>query len=181
MLECLPWLFTLQIEANTCPHCTHTEHCLALMDRQPIDRTAHCAEAYCAAPCDLHACSHLQSMLRWGCLSTAWCASLFSALHVCTRLNCSSVTSACDTIISTHSSQCRYFAVASKECYTPRLMTTVTWVDGQMFQNFHGMVQCYGQILGTAVTFHSNCLHFVASSRTALVTRWYYVTCLYPT
>ncbi len=42
-------------------------------------------------------------------------------LHVCTDLYCSSVTSVCNTVTSTRFSQCRYFVVASKECYAPRL------------------------------------------------------------
>ncbi len=35
--------------------------------------------------------------------------------------NCNSVTSVCNTVTSAYSTQCRYFAVASKECDTPRL------------------------------------------------------------
>ncbi len=66
--------------ADTCPHCTHTEHCLALMDQQPMDRVVHYTEADCAMLSDLHACPHLHSMLRWGCHTGACCASLFQVL-----------------------------------------------------------------------------------------------------
>ncbi len=37
--------------------------------------------------------------------------------------------------------------------------------------NFHGMVQCYGQMLNIAVTSYSNLLHLVTSSQTVLVIR----------
>ncbi len=40
-------------------------------------------------------------------------------------------------------------------CYAPRLWMMVTCVDGQVCSNFHGTVQCYGQML------HSNFLHLV--------------------
>ncbi len=86
------------------------------------------------------------------------------------------VTSAC-------SSQYRYFAVTSKECYTPRLWTTVSWVGGHACCKFHGMVQCYRQMLRIAVTIRSNFLYLVTSLQTALVTRrnpqWCYIMVLY--
>ncbi len=66
-----------------------------------------------------------------------------------------------NTVTSVCSSQCRYFAVTSKECYAPGLWTTVTCVDGQMCSNFHGTVQCHWQMLHLAVTLHSNFLHHV--------------------
>ncbi len=59
--KCLSRLSTLQIGPNICPHCSHTEHCLALMDRQPMDQDAPSAEAVCIMPHDLHACPHLRS------------------------------------------------------------------------------------------------------------------------
>ncbi len=37
--------------------------------------------------------------------------------------------------------------------------------------NFHRPVQCYGQMLHIAVTLHSNFLHLITSSQTALVTQ----------
>ncbi len=80
-LECLPRVSTLQIGPNTCPHCAHTECCLALMDQQPTDRATHCSEVDCIALCDLHACPHWRSVLPWGCLSAAHCASLFPDLR----------------------------------------------------------------------------------------------------
>ncbi len=58
------------------------------------------------------------------------------------------------------SSQCWYFAVASNECYASRLPMMVTCVDGRACCNFHGTVQCCGQML------HSNFLHLVSLSGT---------------
>ncbi len=73
--------------------------------------------------------------------------------------NYNSVTSMCNTVTSAYFSQHQYFAVASKENYTPRLWMMVTCVDGQAYCNFHGMVQCYRQMLRIAVTLHSNFLY----------------------
>ncbi len=64
----------------------------------------------------------------------------------------------------------------------------VTCVDGQMYCNFHGVVQCYGQMLHIAVMLRSNVLHLATSSQTALilheaihdsVTLQFYITCMY--
>ncbi len=49
-------------------------------------------------------------------------------------------TSVCNTVISSQSSQCQYFAITLKECYASRLQTTVACVHGQACCNFHGMV-----------------------------------------
>ncbi len=73
----------------------------------------------------------------------------------------------CKSVISVR--QCQYFAVASKECYAPRLWMMVTYVDGYMCCTFHGMVLCYGQMLRTAVTLCSNFLHLITLSQTTLV------------
>ncbi len=54
----------------------------------------------------------------------------------------SALTSAC-------TSQCQYFAIASKEYFASRLRIPVTCVDAQVCSNFHGMVQCYRQMLHT--------------------------------
>ncbi len=70
------------------------------------------------------------------------------------------------------------FCVALKECCAPRLPTMVTCVDGQACCCFHGMVQCYGQMLRVAVTICSNYLHRVTSLQTALVLRHNYTTVL---
>ncbi len=51
-----------------------------------------------------------------------------------------------------------------------KVQTMVTCVDGQACCHFHGTVQCYRQMLRIAVTLHSNFLHLVTSSQTALVT-----------
>ncbi len=83
--------------------------------------------------------------------------------------NSNSVTSMLNTVTSACSSQCRYFAIVSKECYVPRLHTVVTCVDGQMCCNSRGMVQCYG-MLRITVILHSNFLYFVTLSQTTLVT-----------
>ncbi len=56
-----------------------TKRCLALMDRQPIDRVVHCAEADCATPHNSRACLHLCSMPCIDCLSAVRCASVFPA------------------------------------------------------------------------------------------------------
>ncbi len=98
----------------------------------------------------------------------------FSHLTDFPRIACSWL----NTVTSAHSNQCPYFAIASKECYAPRLQTLITCVNGQACYNFRGMVQCYGQML------RSNFLYLVTSLRTALVTwrssRRCYITCLYP-
>ncbi len=47
----------------------------------------------------------------------------------------------------------------------------VKYVGGQAFCNFHGMVQCYENMLHIAVMLYSNLLHLVTSSRAALVMR----------
>ncbi len=80
--------------------------------------------------------------------------------------NCNRVTSVGNIVTSACYSQCQYFAAASKECYTPRLQTMVICVDRQSSCNFHEMVQCYRQMLRTAVMLRSNFLHliFVANS-----------------
>ncbi len=85
------------------------------------------------------------------------------------------ITSVCKTVTSACPTQCRYFAIASKECYAPRLQTTITCVDRQVYCNFHKTVQCYRQMLYNAVTLCSNILYLVSSSRILC-----YVTCLYP-
>ncbi len=77
----------------------------------------------------------------------------------------------CNTVTSACSSQCQYFTLASKEWYTWRLRTMVTCVDKQERCNFHGMVQCYGQMLHIAVMLCNNFLHLVILSQTTLVTR----------
>ncbi len=56
---------------------------------------------------------------------------------VCTVLN---------NTTSAYSSQCRYFAIASKKYYASRLQTTVTCVDEQACCNFHRTVQCYTDV-----------------------------------
>ncbi len=50
-----------------------------------------------------------------------------------------------------------------------KLQPMVTCVDGQVCYNFHTMVQCYRQTLHIAVMLHSNFLHLVTLSWTALV------------
>ncbi len=55
----------------------------------------------------------------------------------------------------------------------------VICVEGRVCCNFHGMVKCYRQMLPTAVTLHSNFLHLVTSSQTALVTQ-HSLRCCYP-
>ncbi len=47
-----------------------TECCLALMDQQPMNRVAHCAEADRATPHNLYACPHLRSAS----VASVWCA-----------------------------------------------------------------------------------------------------------
>ncbi len=89
------------------------------------------------------------------------CVPAFTCL---THLNCNSVTLVCNAIMSDRCNQCRYFTVASEECYAPKLQTVVTCVDGQASCNFHGMVQCYGQMLHIVVTLHRNFLHLVTIS-----------------
>ncbi len=71
----------------------------------------------------------------------------------------------------TCSTRCWYFAVASKACYAPRLPLLVTYVGGQVCCYFHGMVQCYRQMLRISVMLCSNFFHLVTSSQTALVTQ----------
>ncbi len=58
------------------------ERCLALMDQQPMDWVAHCAEADRAALHNLCTCPHLRSMPHIGCLNMVRCASVFPALLV---------------------------------------------------------------------------------------------------
>ncbi len=66
-----------------------------------------------------------------------------------------SVTSVRNTVTSASSSQCQYFAITLKKCYTPRSWMRVTYVDGQACCNFHGTVQCYRQMLHIAIMLHS--------------------------
>ncbi len=80
-----------------------------------------------------------------------------------------SVISVPNTVTSAHSSQFRYFPVASKKCYAPRIWMMVTCVYGQACCNFHETVLCYGQMLVIAVMLHINILHIVTLSQTALV------------
>ncbi len=82
----------------------------------------------------------------------------------------------CNTVPSACFSQCRYFAVAWNKCYMQRLWTTFKCVDGQACSNFHGMVQCYGQMLPIAVTLRSNFLNLATSLQTALVTHWCHIS-----
>ncbi len=60
----------------------------------------------------------------------------------------------------------------------------VTFVDRQVCCNFHGTVQSYGPRLHIAVMLHSNLLHLIISSQTALVmgcnSLRCYITHLYP-
>ncbi len=61
-------------------------------------------------------------------------------------------------LVSTHSSQCQYFAVASMECYTPKLWMMVTRVDKQVVGcNFHELYYvkdgCYTLQLHYTVIF----------------------------
>ncbi len=53
------------------------------------------------------------------------------------------------------------------------------WVrKTQKWWNFHGIVQCYRLMLSFAVTLHSNFLHLITSSQTALVTPQCYIMVL---
>ncbi len=47
--------------------------------------------------------------------------------------NCNGETSMRNTVTSAHSSQCRYFAIASKECYALRLGITFQWTSVLQF------------------------------------------------
>ncbi len=88
---------------------------------------------------------------------------------------CISVTSVHNSVTSAHSSQCRYFAVASRECYTSRLQIMVTCVDRKVCCNFHRMVQCYRQMLHIAIMLHSNFLLLVTSLWIARIIWWCYI------
>ncbi len=76
-----------------------------------------------------------------------------------------------NNVTSVRSSQCWCFAVASRECYTLRLLTMVTCVDGRTHYSLHGMVQHYMQMFHVAVILRSHFLHLVTLSQTSLVTR----------
>ncbi len=64
---------------------------------------------------------------------------------VWTQLN--SVTLMHNTVASAHSIQYWYSAVTSKGMLYTNVTMTVTRVDGQARCNFHGIVQCYRQML----------------------------------
>ncbi len=52
-----------------------------------------------------------------------------------------------------------HYSVVLHACtylYAPSLQKTITCVDGQAYCNFHGMVQCYRQMLHIEVILHSN-------------------------
>ncbi len=59
-----------------CAEANYTPIQLALMDRQPMDRVAHRAEADCATPHNLRTCPHLRSAPCSGCFSVVRCASV---------------------------------------------------------------------------------------------------------
>ncbi len=54
----------------------------------------------------------------------------------------------------------------------------ITCVDGQVCSNFHGTVQCYRQMWRYAVKWHSNFLHLVTTTQTALIMHCSYKTML---
>ncbi len=85
---CCPSLFPALHETNHSHlqltgqnHRACTECRFTLMDQQSMDWATHCAGADHTMPHNLHACPHLCSALRWGCLSTACCLNLSPALH----------------------------------------------------------------------------------------------------
>ncbi len=61
------------------------------------------------------------------------------------------------------------FCCHNKGMLPPRLQTMVTYVNRQERCNFHGMVQCYGQMLHIALCYAVIYLHLVNSSQMALV------------
>ncbi len=101
---------------------------------------------------------------------TSVCNNITSVCNSVT-LVFNSVTSMYNSVTSSHFNRCRHFALASKECYAPRLRMMVTCVDKQRCCNFYGMVQCYGQTLYIAFMLHSNFLCLVTLLQMALVTQ----------
>ncbi len=70
-----------------------------------------------------------ETIFRW--VQICKCNAAIASTCGWVNCNCNSSTSVHNTITSSRSSQCQYFAIVSKECYASRLQTIVTWVDGQ--------------------------------------------------